>query len=214
MILLLLIGLGTMMVQAQTYPINFLPYTITLPGNYVLSANLTGNAGTLISIVASNVTLDLNGHTIQSTQSTYGIALHSVQNVVVKNGSIRNPITLTSPEQGGGIYLDRCTQCLITGLSISSKQEGILDYGGFEDVFKDCRLIVEPSLKPAITLNNTGGDVVEDCVIYAQATGVLTEMHSVHTTNVIRHNIIYAIGSPGLSLQADSNIDNTVIDNL
>src|ERR1051325_5982475 len=40
-------------------PISSLPFSITQPGSYYLSGNLTGTTG--ITIAASGVTLDLNG---------------------------------------------------------------------------------------------------------------------------------------------------------
>src|SRR5215469_5292318 len=91
---------------SQTYQINTLPYTISVPGDYILERNLTSNAPTLITITASDVTLDLNGHTLSSTSSKYAIYLGGVQNVVIKNGSIHNPVNPLSPQQGGvGVFL-------------------------------------------------------------------------------------------------------------
>ena len=46
--------------------IGSLPYTITAPGTYVLDSNLvySSAAGAAITILSSNVTLDLGGHYI------------------------------------------------------------------------------------------------------------------------------------------------------
>ena len=76
------------------------PYIINQSGSYKLSGNLivqqTGTSA--IMIAASNVTLDLNGFTIQGPPQTcngsictpvYGIAAPSIQtNITVRNGSI------------------------------------------------------------------------------------------------------------------------------
>jgi hypothetical protein len=44
--------------------INSMPYTITAPGNYVLGSNLiySSASNAAITIISSNVTLDLGGH--------------------------------------------------------------------------------------------------------------------------------------------------------
>ena len=48
-------------------PISSAPYTISQPGSYYLTANLTVASGDAIDINANGVTLDLNGFTISST---------------------------------------------------------------------------------------------------------------------------------------------------
>ena len=52
-------------VRGQGTPISSLPFAITQPGRYYLTRNLTGpgNANG-ITITAANVTLDLNGFTL------------------------------------------------------------------------------------------------------------------------------------------------------
>src|SRR5208283_1667721 len=48
-------------------PISSAPFTITQPGFYYLSANITVSSGNAIIINADGVTLNLNGFTISST---------------------------------------------------------------------------------------------------------------------------------------------------
>src|SRR5208337_2996715 len=48
-------------------PISSAPFTITNPGSYYLTTNLTVSSGNGIIIAASGVTLDLSGFTISST---------------------------------------------------------------------------------------------------------------------------------------------------
>lgn len=74
-------------------PISFLPYEITRPGSYYLTANLhatcSGPHGITVSI--SDVTLDLNGFTLQgmpgSGSGIYVAGSHS--DLAVRNGTIR-----------------------------------------------------------------------------------------------------------------------------
>jgi hypothetical protein len=69
-----------------------LPLTISSAGSYYLTTNLTGVAGTNgITIVANNVTLDLNGFTLQGVvlASLTGLYVSGTRtNITVRNGTI------------------------------------------------------------------------------------------------------------------------------
>jgi hypothetical protein len=70
-------------------PIGTAPFTIGTPGSYVLTANLSGT-GTVITISADDVTLDLNGFTVNSSSTTAGAVVlsGSRDNITVRNGRI------------------------------------------------------------------------------------------------------------------------------
>ena len=83
----------TSITQAQV------PYTITAAGYYCVAETLTNNGtdvvnNAIIKIASSDVTLDLKGHTLDTTQSgvsAYGIVLNdttSLSNIVIRNGII------------------------------------------------------------------------------------------------------------------------------
>lgn len=69
-------------------------YKITQPGSYYLTGNITGVAGKrAIEVVASGVTIDLNGFEVSGvTGSLAGIAttVNGLRDVSVRNGSVRN----------------------------------------------------------------------------------------------------------------------------
>ena len=72
-------------------PIAAAPFTISQPGSYYLTTNLTGTAGNDgIIITSGNVTLDLNGFALLGLPSSLrGIAVSgSCTNVTVRNGSV------------------------------------------------------------------------------------------------------------------------------
>jgi hypothetical protein len=72
------------------------PFTITQPGSYYLSSNITVSAGDALTINANNVTLDLNGFTIFSTApSAVGTAIlcNSRTNISIFNGNISGGVT-------------------------------------------------------------------------------------------------------------------------
>ena len=83
-------------------------YTISAPGNYVLTGNITVASGDGINITASDVTLDLNGFTIKSTVGTAagaGIRIgNNSRNIRIHNGSITSGFTSPGsiPTNGAG----------------------------------------------------------------------------------------------------------------
>src|SRR5260370_6407387 len=56
-------------IEART-PISSAPFTISAPGSYYLTKDLSVTTGNGITISADNVTLDLNGFTISSTAAS------------------------------------------------------------------------------------------------------------------------------------------------
>jgi hypothetical protein len=72
--------------------INSLPYTVTAPGYYYLTRNLTYNGGTAITVDADNVTLDLMGFCLTgpgTSNSFFGILIkESRHKVEVRNGTV------------------------------------------------------------------------------------------------------------------------------
>jgi hypothetical protein len=86
-------------------PISSAPFTISQPGSYYLTTNLTVNSGDAIIIATSGVTLDLNGFTISSTVSNAagtGILLNSgsLRNITIANGFVQGGVT----NDGTGVY--------------------------------------------------------------------------------------------------------------
>lgn len=75
--------------------------TINLPGSYYLTGNITGP----ISILASDVTLDLNGFVITSSGVGIGIAgSPSYRNITIRNGSIVGSGTMTFTGSVAGTF--------------------------------------------------------------------------------------------------------------
>lgn len=91
-------------------PISSLPFSISTPGSYYLTANLSVSSGNGINIIADQVTLDLNGYAIASTASPAAgtaIVIQSVRrNITIKNGSIRGTTTVSAGVFATGGFLD------------------------------------------------------------------------------------------------------------
>jgi hypothetical protein len=85
-------------------PISSAPFTISQPGSYYLTTNLTVSGGNAITIATNGVTLDLNGFTIASTAPSatgYGIYINSgLRNLTILNGVIQGGVT----NDGSGIF--------------------------------------------------------------------------------------------------------------
>jgi parallel beta-helix repeat protein len=70
-------------------PISLLPFNISDPGSYYVTTNLTGTAGNSgISINSGNVTVDLDGFTLQGVPGSANgvLVMGTYDNVVVRNG--------------------------------------------------------------------------------------------------------------------------------
>jgi parallel beta-helix repeat protein len=73
-------------------PISSVPITITSPGSYYLTGNLTNGSSTAITIEANNVTIDLNGFTLSGKGSSSGDGIEGgsqYQQLIVRNGTIQ-----------------------------------------------------------------------------------------------------------------------------
>jgi len=84
-------------------PIASVPYTISSPGSYYLTTNVTVTSGNGITIATNNVTLDLNGFTMTSiapSANGTGILLSGgCMNVAILNGFIVGGVT-----NNAGVY--------------------------------------------------------------------------------------------------------------
>ena len=128
------------------------PTTIDQPGSYILTADLfvPSSVGVGIAITASDVMLDLNGHTITAAGNLTGagIRIANVQNVSVKNGFLVNALM--------GAVVMNSTNVRLSGLSIRSTG-------------------LPPSAPPpeiCIMLVQTRNAVIEDNMIFNAALGI------------------------------------------
>ena len=130
---LALIGATTAQAQ-EPKVIDYLPYTISASGPYVLNTSLSSSqaSGNLITVAVSNVSIDLQGNFISgpvgnTAQTTNGIYGREVNNVTVKNGTVanvRNGINLIGNGSATTNNLNheldhlRITHCNYSGISL------------------------------------------------------------------------------------------------
>jgi hypothetical protein len=139
-------------IEART-PISSAPFTITQPGSYYLTTNVTVSSGDAIIIATNGVTLDLNGFIINSTAASAagtGILLNSgLRNVTIANGFIQGGVT----NDGSGVY------------SGSGFGYGIY-YSGFSLMnVRVSGLSVSGCLYSGIYLNPSDSTAVESCSV-------------------------------------------------
>ncbi len=144
---LALLLVGTVGTYAQTV-IKQVPYTITTPGNYVLSDNFSYNAsnGSAIFVDASNVQLNFNGFFISNRAagagtSATGVAIGGVNNVTVANGTLSG-----------------------FNIGISANEYGNESGQNYGHVIQNMRLIDETSIGMYL-VNTHGSCIVEQCQI-------------------------------------------------
>ena len=158
-----------------------LPATISSPGLYFLSGNLTqqSDASPAITVTVNDVTLDLMGFTLKglgAASSSAGISISGRSNVEIRNGTVRD-------FGGGGIHSTQSSSnCRIINIrAIANKIAGIKVVGS-NHLIKDCH-----------ASNNLGYG------IWMSGSG------AVITGNVINDN-----GSNGLQCTSGGNITDNV----
>jgi hypothetical protein len=134
------------------------PVTISQPGSYYLTQNLTVSNGNGIKITTNGVTLDLNGFTISSTEisvtTNSGILLKlsnvsesALSDITIRNGHIRGGVT----NDGSGVYSgggfvfginwsggSQPENVLVSGVSVSGLGGGIYLNRGDSVVVESC----------------------------------------------------------------------------
>jgi hypothetical protein len=174
-------------------PISSAPFTITQPGSYYLTTNLTvSGRGDAITIATNGVTLDLNGYTIRCTANpASGTAIRigsGLRNLAILNGNIEGGVTnsggkYNGPGFGNGIYYSgtapravrvsgvNVSGCLLSGIFLGSGDSTVVESCAVRTVGGDG--IVGSVVKSCTALECGGtavaGAAVSDC--WGQSTG-------------------------------------------
>jgi parallel beta-helix repeat protein len=106
-------GVPAQAAPAQT-KINKCPYVITAPGSYLVQKNLSCVL-TAITISASNVDLDLGGHTISGSGTGDGVYVQGQSNVSIHDGGVQGFVI--------GVELQRTLDGKITNVTASQNRD-------------------------------------------------------------------------------------------
>ncbi len=162
-------------------------FKITQPGSYYLTANTTVLAGmTGVEVATDNVTIDLNGFSIQP----FGAASSAVRadpdkTIVLKNGFIRGPFQDSAIfAQGGGTFEDiEFANARLYSTQVTS--------------IRRCQFTIDQSAT-AISLHGVSGGVIEDCQItltHPSAEGIFSN----RLGTVVRNCTVISTATPGTS---------------
>lgn len=143
--------------------IAYSPYTISQPGSYLVVKNLTTAQNlNCITINASDVAIDLNGHTLYGPGTTAGsfgngISSASGDNITITNGAIRN-------FNGNGIILSVAQAHISKVKVVGCSDAGIQVDGGIIEN----NLVSKTHLNGIVCSNNTyPGVIVNNVVSYS-----------------------------------------------
>ena len=130
--------------QSDAEPITELPFTISEPGSYCLTQNLThtDRYTNAIEINANNVTIDLGGYSIIGPTTAYnetcsGIYMDMRSNVEIRNGTITNFPNRGIFGDNSGETLGSSGHRIISVRVISTGAEGIF-LRGLHHTIKSC----------------------------------------------------------------------------
>ena len=230
-LLIAILGIAglTAIASAQNYVINSVPYTINSPGYYLLVRDIFSNANAKITITASNVVLNLGGHTLQVSSTDECVLaegegpVHPVTNVTIQNGALVNNLA-------GCIFLVSANGCAIDHVAATSAgQCTLFDISGANNLISNCIFVSgnPASLQGPVGPHGPGlstvallgcGDVIEHNIVTSTdpfwgsigsgTTGAAPSM----VGNAVRNNVIHshpALSGPSVNLdQYDVYIGN------
>lgn len=131
--------------------------TITTPGNYRLSRNLTVASGIGINIASSDVFLDLNNYELIGTGGTTGINIPSdLSNITIKNGIIRDFTVGIGIDTGIENFIFENLRCFGSGLS------GIVFVSGSNVQLINC--IVDDSTTIGMDVQGIQQLIIDNCI--------------------------------------------------
>lgn len=182
-------------------PISSLPFTITIPGSYYVTTNLTGVVNQNgISISADNVTIDLNGFTLFGGGGGSGEAIWSPtaqQNLVVRNGTVRGwpGSGINFYDHGSSLTLVQNIQSISNGFTGFAVKNGsrVTDCtatgNGLRGFIVDNDVLVEHCKATGSTVFGIGAG--SNCqLLNNQSTGNATGLSVTGTNNIVSGNIV------------------------
>ncbi len=194
----------TMMTLSQIEPrtpISSLPFTISTPGSYYVTANLatTLNQNGII-IAADNVTIDLNGFTLSGGGGSSGEGIWAAtarQNVTVRNGTVRNwpGSGINLYDSGSGLVALQNIHSIsngFTGIAVkngSSVTDCLAVGNGIRGILvdNDCRV---EHCKASGNASLGIGAVANCQLLNNQSTGNGTGLSITGTSNLISGNVV------------------------
>jgi hypothetical protein len=152
------------------------PQIIAVPGSYVLVNDITGT----IEIQVSNVTLNLNGHTITGGIGIDQFEFNNSGNATLINARVSNGQIV------GGVGLSG-SECLITGLNITVGQSGFgfnIEHGQYNRVH-DCVLTGLQGARTPFSLFLTSHNTIQNCTLAGTFLDTIEEQDQVVGSSIL-----------------------------
>jgi hypothetical protein len=175
-------------------PISSVPFSIATPGSYYLTTNLTDTAGgTGITILVSDVTVDLNGFTLKGTNTSFAAVFLSSPketNVAIFNGVLRDwPVAGIGGDQFAyscrfenllvahcGIGVDAGWNCTVRSCIVSScNGKGITAFDG--SIIENCLSVSNSSF--GILVGSGTCEILNSTARYNGSSGIYTGPHAI-----------------------------------
>lgn len=179
-------------------PISSLPFIITQPGSYYLNQSLTGSSG--ITVSASNVYIDLNGHALSGSagNTSAGIATSAAfHNLTVLNGTVNN----WGKE---GINYSNSNTCHFENLQLNNNlRDGL--FSGKNTIVK--KIIATANSQDGIDVGESS--VVEECICEMNLNdGIELDNGSICSGCSAKSNSLVGIKSTGMATIQNCNAHN------
>jgi nitrous oxidase accessory protein NosD len=169
--------------------ISSVPYTITAPGTYVLGSNLTYSsaAGAAITILSSNVTLDLAGHYLYfpgTPTSNVGVYVHNAGNVIIQNGIIAVFTYGVYFDRTGGTALNSGN--IVQNLRLTNITVGVVLFTVAGSIVRNNQIAsLTAGSGTGIYISGSGGNLVSGNVISGFSEGVFSNGNNYSLENII-----------------------------
>ncbi len=198
-------GMRTLTQVEPRTPIGSLPFTITTPGSYYVTTNLTGTSGTNgITITVSDVRVDLSGFVltgIGSSLSGVQVPNTGLTNISVRNGTVRG-----WPMHGLEVNSDYA----VTVEHIDASENGrsgifCLSGGAANFVVRHCNATRNNTANAGGSGIVTSGGTIVDCTAMANlnsAPGI-----SAGSGALVSHCLVRNNSGPGISANGASVLD-------
>lgn len=179
-------------------PIDATPYIISAPGSYYLTQHIDGEpSNTGITIESGNVSIDLNGYTLQGDGGgTFSaiLASGSINNIAISNGHIDN-------WGGNGIGLTTASNVLVYNVQVTNSGINGIATG------------TEASINHCLTKNNGFDGIL--CGANSQVshcTSIDNTFDGIdgHDQCIISNTNTYSNGSNGVELSSRGVIENCI----
>ena len=164
-----------------------IPKTIDAPGSYYLTCNLASTSEKALTIDANDVTLDLNGHTLQGTDpaADYGIYMNERKNIEIRNGTVRDFDFVAIDALGSDT-----SDIRVFNVSVINNNYGIRLWGA--------------------TTHSGGGHIVKNCTAYEHVnSGIKVGPGSVVTHCTAHQNLNGIVAGKGSTVAYCSSYKNT-----